>query len=162
EDELRQVSARWSGEGFHIQHHNRVLAECYVGLYRGSGSLVWERLWSLRSTYARSLLPRVQVIRIELRRLRALGALMSAKTSYNPAPLFQRLLQEARRLNRERVPGAAAHASLIRGLAAVATGEDHDARPLIETALQGYVVSEMPIFAAATRRYLGRLLGGDD
>ena len=84
EDELRQASARWSRQGFHIQHHNHVLAECYISLYRGDDRRVWGCLSALWPAYTRSLLLRVQIIRIELRRLRALGALTAAKASGDP------------------------------------------------------------------------------
>ena len=79
-------------------------------------------LW-LWPAYTRSLLLRVQIIRIELRRLRALGALTAAKASGDPAPFLKSAAREARSLDAERIPGASAHARLIRAQAAAATGD---------------------------------------
>ena len=36
--------ARWSRQGFHVQHLNRLCDEVQIDLYRGEGRAAWERL----------------------------------------------------------------------------------------------------------------------
>jgi hypothetical protein len=162
EEELRQAPGLSSRHGFHIQHHNRVLAECSISLYRGEQPEVWNRLLQLWPTYARSLLLRLQVIRIELRRLLALGALTIAARSRDRTPCVRRAASEASRLEREGIHGAAAHAQLIRAQIAAHNGDVGNARQLFEAAIATYSKLGMSIFAAAARRRLGQLLGGDE
>ena len=162
EDDLSQTSKRWSRQGFHIQHHNQVLAECYISLYRADGRWAWARLSKLWPAYTGSLLLRIQVIRIELRRLRALAALTTANASDNPGPFLKSAAREARRLDAECIPEASAHARLIRGQGMATIGDFQGARPLLESAIRDYTRFGMSIFAAASRRRLGELLGGDD
>ena len=112
--ELEEVSRLWSHQGFHIQHHNRILASCLFNLYRSDNTQTWDLLESLRITYAKSLLLRVQTIRIELERFRAHGALAASCVVHNSGRLVREAEQAALRLDRERVPVATAHALSIR------------------------------------------------
>ena len=162
EDELRQVSRLWSRQGFHIQHHNRVLASCLISLYRGDNAETWDRLEGLRPTYARSLLLRVQTIRVELYRFRARGALAASRVAGEPGRLVEEAAQTARKLERECFPVATAHALSIRAQIAASRGASAVARSLFERAIGAYRALDMSLFAAAAQRSLGRLLGGDE
>jgi len=162
QDELRQVSRLWSRQGFHIQHHNCVLASCLISLYRGDNAETWERLEMLRPTYARSLLLRVQTIRIELYRFRARGALAASRVADYPGRLVQEAVRTVRSLEREDFPAAAAHALSIRAQIAASRGASFAARSLFEGAICAYRELGMSLFAAATQRGLGSLLGGDE
>lgn len=162
EEELREVSRLWSRQGFHIQHHNRVLASCLISLYRGDTAETWERLEMLRPTYARSLLLRVQTIRIELYRFRARGALAASRVAADPGRLVEEAARTVRSLEREDFPAAAAHALSIRAQIAVSRGATSEARSLFEGAICTYRELSMSLFAAATQRSLGSLLGGDE
>jgi hypothetical protein len=160
--ELDQASGMWSRAGFHIQHHNRVLSQCYLALYCGDGPRVREQLRELWPTYVRSMLLRLQVIRIELLRLRASGALAAARVSADPGPFCREAAADARRLDREGIPGADAHARLIRAGLAALSGDRLRARTQFEAAIAGFTGQGMHIFAAAARRRLGELLGDDE
>jgi len=162
EEELREVSRLWSRQGFHIQHHNCVLASCMINLYRGDNVETWERLEMLRPTYARSLLLRVQTIRIELYRFRARGALAASRVVDDPGRLVQEAARTARSLERENFPVAAAHALSIRAQIAASRGASSVARSLLEGAISAYRALGMALFAAASQRSLGSLLGGDE
>ena len=102
-------------QGFHIQHHNRVLASCLISLYRGDNAETWERLEMLRPTYARSLLLRVQTIRVELYRFRARGALAASRVADDPGRLLQEAGANRPQARPRDFPAAAAHALSIRG-----------------------------------------------
>jgi hypothetical protein len=160
--DLRGVTGRWSRQGFHIQHHNIILAGLSIALYRGDGRAAWDRVVRVGPTYTRSLLLRVQVIRIEMLRLRALAALAAAATAADPQPLWRAAEQDARRLDRERVPAASVHARLIRAEVAAVRHDESRARTLLAAAVAGFEALEMHLCAAAARRLLGKLWGGDD
>jgi hypothetical protein len=160
--DLQGVTGRWSRQGFHIQHHNIILAELYIALYRGDGRAAWDRVVQVGPTYTRSLLLRVQVIRIEMLRLRALAAMAAAATAADPQPLWRAAEQDARRLDRERVPAASVHARLIRAEVAAVRHDESRARTLLAAAVAGFEALEMRLCAAAARRLLGKLWGGDD
>ncbi len=162
EDELREVSRLWSRQGFHIQHHNCVLASCLISLYLGDNAETWERLEMLRPAYARSLLLHVQTIRVELYRFRARGALAASRVAADPRLLLQEAARTVRRLEREDFPTAAAHALSIRAQIAASRGASSEARSLFEGAVSAYRKLSMSLFAAASQRSLGSLLGGDE
>jgi hypothetical protein len=160
--ELEEVSRLWSHEGFHIQHHNCTLARCLLSLYRSDNTETWDLLESLRSTYARSLLLRVQTIRIELERFRARGALAASRIVHDSGRLVREAERAAFRLERERVPAATAHALSIRAQTAAASGDVAQARVLFGRAIHAFDELSMSLFAVAARRRLGTLLGGDE
>lgn len=162
-EELQQSAQVWSNQGFHVQHHNHTLARCVLSLYRSESTEVWELLESLRASYARSLLLRIQIIRIELERFRARGALAAAtaRGGGRSAPFLREAERAARRLESERVPLATAHALSIRAQVAAADRETVQSRRLFESAIHAFHDLGMSIFAAAARRELGRLLADE-
>ena len=162
QDDLRHVSQLWSRQGFHIQHHNCVMARCLISLYRGDNLETWEELERLRPAYARSLLLRVQTIRVELYRFRARSAMAASRMADEPDRLVQKAESIARRLAHERFPAATAHALSIRAQIAAARGASTEARTLFERAIADYRKLDMSLFAAAVQRSLGKLLGGDE
>jgi serine/threonine protein kinase len=160
--ELAEVARLWSHQGYHIQHHNRTLARCLFSLYRSENTETWDLLESLRSTYARSLLLRVQTIRIELERFRARGAIAASCVVHDSGRLLREAEKAALSLDRERVPVATAHALSIRAQIAATAGAVAQARVLFERAIRAFEELGMSLFAAAARRRLGRLVGGDE
>ena len=42
--QLRQVMERWSKQGFHVQHHNAVLAQVLIHLYQGNGVAAFQQI----------------------------------------------------------------------------------------------------------------------
>ena len=167
-EEARRLSdlymAPWSGEAFHIPHWWSMVAMCQADLYEGLGQAAWSRFGARWPQVRRSILLRVQAVRIETRHLRArcaLGASGAASASERER-LLQTAARDTARLERERMPWASALAALLR--AGVDHRQGHVDRAVAglrrgvaaawETDLRGY--------AAAGRRALGVLIGGDE
>jgi hypothetical protein len=160
--ELRQTMGRWSQRGFHVQHLHALLARVYIDLYSGDGAAACRHLSEQWPAYVSSLFPRVQRSRIDVRQLHARSALAAAAAAADPRPLLSDAERDARRLERERVPWALAHAAYLRAAIAQARGDTHAAREGLALAASRYVAADMLLYAAATRRRLGQSLGGDE
>jgi hypothetical protein len=52
--ELLEITARWSQRGFHIQHHNVLLARMMLDLYAGNGREAWDYISGRWSSYRTS------------------------------------------------------------------------------------------------------------
>ena len=163
--ELEQAMERWSrdtGQGFHIQHHNALLARVYIDLYNGEGRTAWCRVSEMWPTYVKSFLLRVQVIRIEMLRLHARTALAAAAASADPGPLLRQAERDVRRLEHEATPAAVLHARVIRAEVVATRRDKRGAHVLLAAAVTGFEAQDMHLCAASARRRLGELLGGDE
>ena len=87
ERETIESIARWSHKGFHRQHYSAMLARVQTALYRGDAEAAWRLLAEQESVLRRSLLTRVQVIRIESLYLRARSALAMAGSERELPPI---------------------------------------------------------------------------
>jgi serine/threonine protein kinase len=161
EEELQRALGLWSHQGFHVQHCLGVAAQAEVLLYRGEDSA-----WGLLTRHWRdledSLLLRVRVIRVFMRHLRARCALVAAARAKDPWPLWRAAERDARRLERERLPWAAAHARLIRGGVAEARGDRSTAEMQFAEAAARYEGIDMHLYAAAARRRRGQIVRGSE
>jgi tetratricopeptide (TPR) repeat protein len=160
EKELRQSMAQWSHQGFHVQHHNALLAQTLIELYRGEGLAAWEHVSREWPSYQGSLLLRVQQIRIDVLQLRARSALAAAACAVTPEPFLHCARRDARLLGREKMPWAEALSFLIRAGIAAARGDRSAALPLLREAAARFEAVDMGIYAAAARHRLGQLLPG--
>jgi serine/threonine protein kinase len=102
-----EALAKWSPSGYHLQHFWGLLAHTNADLYLGDPTKARRRWAQALPALERSLLLRVQVIRIEALHARARVALALG--------LRDEANQYARRLEREDAPHAAALAAAIRG-----------------------------------------------
>jgi serine/threonine protein kinase len=157
---VARARAMWSKQGFHIQHYTALMAEINADLYRGRGIAALEQLDASWAALARSPVIRVQQSRVRAVHLRGASAVVAATESKERAPLLARAAADARRLERERVPWANALALLLRGAIAVA-GADPRAAELLDHAAEECDRCELSFYAAAGRRALGRLQGGE-
>ena len=78
ERETIESIERWSQNGFHRQHYSARLARVQTALYRGDAEAAWRLFAEQEAMLRRSLLTRVQVLRIEAHYLRARCALAMA------------------------------------------------------------------------------------
>jgi len=159
--DMEQVMARWSHQGFHVQHMNRLHDEAQIDLYLGQGQAAWDRLNEHWPTLAVLHFFRIQQIRIIMRHLRARSALAAAVRANNPGPFLRAAEQDARRLLREKVPWAQALSRLIHAGAALTRSAAEGANLLREAAFHLTEV-DMPLHAATANWLLGRLVGGNE
>jgi eukaryotic-like serine/threonine-protein kinase len=158
--EVQAAIARWSQQGFHVQHMNRLHDEVQIDLYEGDGPGAWRRLTSHWPVLGRGHFLRVQQVRIILTHLRARAALAAAAAAADPRSLLRAAERDAQWLQRERMPWADALANLIHAGVAHRRGDAASAANFLRTALAGCDTTAMRLYAAAARRCLGRLLGG--
>jgi hypothetical protein len=160
--ELSEAMSVWSQQGFQFQHHNAVVAQAQIDLYRGHALAAWDDVSQKQSAYAGSLLMRVQQIRMEVRLLAARCALAAASVAEDPRPFLHAGEQNAKRLEREQTPEAQAMARLVRAGIAHAKGDACSAVRQLTEAVAGLERAEMQLFAAAARQRLGRIMGGEE
>jgi eukaryotic-like serine/threonine-protein kinase len=159
---LSRASRRWSQRGFHVQHHNMLLATVILDLYEGDGHAAWKSISERWSAYRKSLLLHTQQVRIDVVQLWARSSLAIATRSSDSKVLLAETDRKARRLERERAPWATAHALAIRAGIARIRGDRSEALALLTDATKQYEGADMHLFAATARRRLGELLGGDE
>jgi hypothetical protein len=152
----------WSQRGFHIQHLCHYYGSLYIDLYSGDAAGAWDRTERTAPLLATSLLMRIQHVRADVYQHGGRAALAAAAASSEPAPLLRHAEYYAKRLERERVAWADATARLIRAGVASVRGDTEVATRTLRESLALCEAAEIGLFAAAVRRRLGGLLGGDE
>lgn len=156
---IREAMASWSPTGFHLQRYFGLFAETQVDLYAGHGLDAWQRATQRWRALTRSMVLRVQLIRLEAFHLRARCALAAAATARDPAPLLRSAERDARRIAREHRPWSDPLAHLVLAAVQAARGQPV-AVELLGRALAEFEAAHMTAFATATRRRQGELIGG--
>jgi hypothetical protein len=160
--EVRDTIARWSQQGFLVQHMNRLHDEVQLDLYEGDGPGAWRQMTEHWPVLARGHFLRVQQVRIILTHLRARAALAAAADAADAKPLLRAAEADAGRLQRERMSWADALAHLIRAGVALGRGDPEQACEFLRQAIRASDTTMMRLHAAVARRCLGRLIGGDE
>jgi Cdc6-like AAA superfamily ATPase/predicted Ser/Thr protein kinase/tetratricopeptide (TPR) repeat protein len=148
--------AQWSQKGFHRQHYSAMLARVQTALYRGDGEAAWRLLAEQQSRLRRSLLTRVQVIRIESFYLRARAALAMA-SSGSPRRFVRVARAGARRIARERMPWSNPISLLLRAGIAHLEGQGPLTLSYLHDAADRFDRADMKLYAAVARRRIGAL-----
>jgi hypothetical protein len=165
-DEARRVAReamkRWSLRGFHLLHYREMVTLTNAALYEGDGRAALEPVLERWPSLKRSLLLRVSVIRNEGRALRARCHLAAAASGYDRAARMRTADRDGRRVARSGEPWAEPLGLLVRAGVACTRKQDVRARDLFEAAAEGFEANGMAMHAAAARRRLGSLLGGDE
>ncbi len=157
-EEVIAALKAWPQEGFHLQHFSSMMALAQIELYTGDFEVVWKHLEGHLQPLEQSMLLRIQILRIEARHLRARAALASASGRDREARL-KIAANLARKIQKEELQWADPLASLIWAGLAVARRNDSGAKAFLSQALEGFLVADMELYAAATRRRLGLLIG---
>jgi hypothetical protein len=160
--EITEVMRQWSHGAFHRQHYNSLFAQAEISLYTGDGGAAWERVTSEWPALARSLLLRVQILRVEATHLRARCALAMAVGAKDPGPWRGKAEGYARDIERERTPWTDPLAGLLRAAVADGRGDTRAAASLLTASAEGFARAEMALYAAGARRRLGSLPGQAD
>jgi eukaryotic-like serine/threonine-protein kinase len=135
--DIDHAMGRWSHRGYHVQHYLALLARTQIELYAGRGEVAWTLVESGWPELQRSMLLRVQVVRIEATYLRARCALAANK------PGADRM---AASLAGEGVAWAEPLAEVIRAGCANADRRSH-----LTTAAAAFDRADMALHAAAVR-----------
>jgi serine/threonine protein kinase len=165
-DEARRVATeamqRWSHAAFHVQHWWDLLGQAQIDLYAGDGERALARIDATWRPLERSMLLMVQLTRLEALDARARSALAAAERTPQPAALLGRVHRDARRIAKERMPWASPLACMLEAGALSVSGDRERAIPLLREAASGFDGADMALHAAAARRCLGGVLGGDE
>ena len=160
-EELEQASARLPRDAFLIQHYYVLLAECQLDLYAGDGAAALGRLQAAWPALRRSLLLRVQTIRVMILEQRARAALSAAASRTSARNELLAIAEGGtRRLERENLPWSSALGAMFRGGLAAARGDTIAAEKALARAEAQFEAIDMQLHAAACRRRRGELAQG--
>ena len=110
-DEVGQAMAHWSRGGYHVQHNDQAWGMAQIELYAGRGGAAWDLITWNWPALSRSLLLRVQFIRVAMWQLRPRCAWRRPRVPSSPSPcstpprLTRGGSRARRRLGRWRRPG---------------------------------------------------------
>jgi len=158
---LREATNRWTLPGFHVQDYGILNAGCQSDLYAGEGAAAWTRISRVWPHLARSMLLRIQGVRVEALHLRARSALAAASEPRLRKACLYRAERDARRIARERIPYAQAWAELVVGGVAALRGDEETTVRSAARAITACEAAGLAGYGAAIRRCYGRLIGGD-
>jgi tetratricopeptide (TPR) repeat protein len=149
------LMSEWYVSSFyiHVQHFKAMVSRTVIDLYRGDPRSAMQHLENGWPNFVRSMSLRIQVVRVEAYHLRARCALAGGD--------FKAARQDADRIFRERMSWALPLAEAIRGGICAATGETEHSREWYERAARNFEKADMSLFAAAARRRLGEMTGGE-
>ncbi|RPH48891.1 MAG: serine/threonine-protein kinase PknK, partial [Lysobacterales bacterium] len=148
EREAVESIEQWSQKGFHRQHYSARLARVQTALYRGNAEAAWRLHAEQEAMLRRSLLTRVQVIRIEALYLQARVALAMA-ASHRGSPRFLSIASAAaRRIARERMSWSDPIALLLQGGIAHREGSSPLALRYLHDAASRFDRADMKLYAA--------------
>lgn len=161
EEARANAEAVATGGRFHLHHYYELLAMTQIDLYEGKLDDAWERVREVWRALGKSMLLRIQSVRIEGNWLRARAALASAGNGDAPDRLSA-AEQSMRSISRERIAWAAPVAALVGAAIAHRRGDDRAAIATLRAAIAGFDEVDMALHAMCARWQLGRLVGGDD
>ena len=127
ERQANEAMEGWSHEGFHRQHYSHVLARIQTELYRGDAEAAWRVVAGNWPTFERTLLLRIQFLRIEASFLRARAALLNAARGRDVGRFLSIARKEARRIRRVGLRWSDAIAMLLGATVTYLEGRPGDA-----------------------------------
>lgn len=165
-EDIVQAMASWGRSGFHAQHSWELYTLGEVDLYSGSGLAAWQRIRDGWTPLRRSLLLRVQAVRIEATYLRARSALAAAIEGAGDrtwTPGMRRIARaDATKLDWEGARWASALARLIRAGIATLDGNRPAAMAHLRSAEAAFRDLSMHLYAAVALRRQGELAVGPE
>jgi serine/threonine protein kinase len=159
--EIAAAMALWMKGAFHIEHHHEMMGHVFADLYEGRGSRALERVREARRALGRSLLLRIQLVRVESWYFRARASL-AAILETGDRGVLPSVTRDARRIAREGAPWAAPMAMALFAAVSWQRGRDEGARAQLRDALLGFESSGMALYVAAARWTLGMLTSGPE
>ncbi len=148
--------------GYHLQHWYQMRSRAELAMYAGAGPDESDAHAESFAKLESSLLLRVQVIRVENRWLRSRLALAECDAGADLRSRRKLVERDARDLLKERLNHATASAHMLLGGVALVDGDAEAALAHYTEAIAVSDEGELAMFAAASRRRRGEILGGDD
>jgi len=147
---------------FSSEHYFELLARTHIDLYTGDGEAAHRRMMETWPKLERSMLLRVQFVRVIALSLRGQAGLAAAAAGRGErrARLLAEVDRVRRRLEREPPRGADARADLLAAGAARLRGDVEQAVVILAGAESRFHTAEMELCAAAARYRRGELIGG--
>ena len=163
-DRAREVMRRWSNSAYRLEQWYALLADGNTELYAGAGAAALARVegdWP--KLEASMLRQRVELVRYSSSHMRARALVAAAEASPDARPerlhkaerIAADMLRRPSKVNR-------ALATLVRAGAAHAGGDEGGAVAWLRSSVDALENAETRLFAAAARRYLGKLVKGDE
>lgn len=159
-DEVISALSTWPREGFHLQHYTAMVALTQIEMYTGDTEVAWRHVEGQVKPLVKSMLMRFQGLRIEATHLRARLALSSA-IGVNRESRLKTAGKLAQQLIDERMAWSDPLAALIRAGLAHRRGDNRKAAEMASLAIEGFEVTDMKLYAAAARRRMGEITGGE-
>lgn len=159
-DEVIAAMTAWPREGFHLQHYTSLVALAQIEMYTGDYEVAWKHIEGQIRPLEKSMLLRIQGLRIDALQLRARLALASA-FGKDREPRLRTAARLADRIARENMGYSKPIASLIHAGVAKQRGHEQKAVALLEQTLKDFEAADMRLYAVVARRRLGELIGGD-
>jgi hypothetical protein len=161
--EAKEAMRQWSTRGFHLEHYFELLALTNADLYDGNPRIALERLTAQERPMRRSLITRVQLVRLYARNMRARAAVAVAEAEPSSRQdLLAFAERETKANEREGQPWGAAGSTLVRAAAARLRGNDGQAMSLLERAITEAAGSKLALLGAAAKHALGCARGGEE
>jgi hypothetical protein len=161
-DELNLIMGQWSQNGYHVQHHDALLAFVPLELYVSDPEAAWNRVDAEWSKFRRSLLSHVQELRVEMLQLRAYCALAMAQKFRDRPGFLSVAKRDAKKLHREGLPWTIAFYEYISGAVDYLQGDCAMARGRLSAAVSAFDSLEAGLMAAVTRRRLADISPGQE
>ena len=157
-EEVIAALLEWSQGGFHVQHYNSLQALTQIELYTGDGVVAWKHITGQWETIRKSMLLRIQILRVEALFLQGRAALAAARERRDD--YFVKMAEHfASRLARERMHWTRPLVLLLRAGIAGLRDDRREASARLSQAAEGFDAADMKLYAAAARRHLGGLMG---
>jgi hypothetical protein len=160
-DDSAQAVASWSKEHWHLQHLFAQMAAARAELYQGMGGAAWQRLTTCWPRFTASMQHLLQNKRMFMLDLRGRAGAMAILSGELPSSELYRVERDAKQLENEKTPWAAAYALALRAAIALIRQQTASAIQLYQQVVLAFDDRQMPLHGAATRMRLG-LLTADD
>jgi hypothetical protein len=159
----RDAMKRWSRGLYRMEQWYALLAESNVELYAGDGAVALRRVDEDWAQLEASLLPqRIEVVRVAGNFLRARALIAAAEKEGKAGAHLGEAERLARRMRRSRSRLERAAATSIGAAAAHVRGDEDGARAGLRASVDAFEALETRMLAAMARRYLGKLVKGDE
>ncbi len=154
-----QAIGRWSTNGYHLQHYWAALARSHIALYSRDSTAARRLLGEDWAAYARSVVKRIQLVKVEAGSFIARCALLVG-TVEGDEQMMRRAAKQARKLCKQDFPMAGPLGQLVEAGIAASRDRRAVAIELLTEAERGFEAARMALHVEVARLRRGQLMGG--